>query len=109
MEAEVFLLGHWTNYDELESALSLDELLATLEAQRKSRHEEHHFMAAIQGISLPDQTGSEKTFEDIQRDAMIIANGGSPDTNDVASLQGNIADHVGFGVNVEEGLSYEGY
>ena len=60
MEAEVFLLGHWKDYDELEETLSMPELLATLEAQRKVKYRDYKFQAAMQGVTLPDDgdTGS---------------------------------------------------
>lgn len=46
------MLGHWKNFDELESNLSLEELTALLEVQRKQVNEHRKFLAAIQGIDL---------------------------------------------------------
>jgi hypothetical protein len=107
MEAEVFLLGHWKDYDELETSLSMPELLATLEAQRAVKWRDYKFQAAMQGVSLPDaESSSTPTFEDIQRQAMIRAQGGDPESNDVLNLKGRVADEVGFGIGVEGGLSY---
>lgn len=72
----MFLLGTWKNYDDLEEQLSIEELTATLNAHRKIKKEEHRFLAAIQGVSLPD--------EDI--------------VNDIADLKGFTAAQEGFGV-----------
>jgi len=80
----VFLLGNWKNYDELEDQLSIDELIATLEAQRKVRREEHKFMAMIQGIQIPD--------DDIV-------------TPDISELTGARAVREGFGVGLGVGHS----
>jgi len=48
----VFLLGNWRNYDELEGNLSIEEIIATLNAYRKRQREDQRFLAAIQGIDL---------------------------------------------------------
>lgn len=106
MEAEAFLLGHWENYEELEEKLSMPELLATLEASRKSKWKDYKFQAAMQGISIPDEPGEEgpRSFDQIKRDAMIRAEGGDP--NDVLGLKGRVAEEEGFGIGVEGGLNY---
>lgn len=48
----MFLLGNWKNYDQLEEELSIDELLATLDAYRKEKRDERKFLAALQGIDI---------------------------------------------------------
>lgn len=62
MEAEVFLLGHWKDYDELETSLSMSELIATLGAMHEKENRQNKFLAAIQGIDLSEQ--SKNTNED---------------------------------------------
>jgi hypothetical protein len=112
MVAEVFLLGHWKDYDELESTLSMPELLLTLEASRKVKWRDYKFHAAIQGVTLPDDTPDGKkvkTFADLQREASIRANGGDPETNDVLNLTGGFAEQEGFGIGIEGGLNYNNY
>jgi len=52
LEAEVFLLGHWKNFQELEDNLSLEELQATLDAIRKKEEREREFLAALNGVDL---------------------------------------------------------
>jgi hypothetical protein len=107
MEAEVFLLGHWKDYEELETVLSMPELLATLEAQRTVKWRDYKFHAAMQGVSLPDaETSGEPTFEDIKRRAQIRANGGDPDADDIVDMRGSLANETGFGIGIEGGLSY---
>lgn len=64
----MFLLGHWKNFEELENALSLDELLAVLNAYRKKTDREQRFTAAIQGIDLGDSDSAPAdtpSFEDV--------------------------------------------
>lgn len=55
IEAEVFLLGHWENFDELEEKLNLKELEAVREALYKKESRANRFSAAIQGIKLDDE------------------------------------------------------
>ena len=78
------MLGHWKNYDELESNLSLDELMATLTAARDREHRERKFLAAMQGIDLDEQ---DKEPEDVK-----------------ALLDAKTARDEGFGIN--EGLGF---
>ena len=66
LEAEVFLLGHWKNYEELENQLSVPELNATLKALQQKERRNQVFHAAIQGIDLnegsePDSTDKQNT------------------------------------------------
>jgi hypothetical protein len=105
MEAEVFLLGHWKNYEDLETSLSLPELIATLEASRNAKWREQKFSAALQGVTLPDPT--ENSFDEIQRRAEVRAAGGNPDVDDITNIRGGLAAKEGFGIQVEGGLSYD--
>ena len=69
LEAEVFLLGIWKDYQELEKSLSMPELLTTLESKRELDYEERKFLAAIQGVDLDKATGAErgqKEWEDMK-------------------------------------------
>ncbi len=106
LESEVFLLGIWKDYQELESSLSMPELLATLESKRELDYEEKKFLAAIQGVDLDATSGSEKgqkEWEDMK--ARVFSGGATSDSNDVLSLQGQNAKKVGFGIGM--GLDYE--
>jgi hypothetical protein len=78
------LLGHWKNFDELESNLSLDELTALLNASREKEDREMRFLAAVNGVELEDST---KELEDI---------------SDLRNSR--IAQQEGFGTN--EGLGF---
>jgi hypothetical protein len=113
MIAEVFLLGHWKDYNELEETLSMPELLLTLDAQRKVKYRDYKFQAALKGVSLPDageeQKGSGRSFEEIERDAIIRAQGGDPESGDVVELTGAAAENAGFGIDVEGGLTHSVY
>jgi len=75
-------LGIWKNYDELEDNLSVDELLSTINAARKTERERQRFLAAIQGIDLSDD-----------------------EPLDIADLSGTDAAIAGFGVGMGIGHS----
>lgn len=76
------MLGHWKNYDELESSLSIDELMATLKASRDKDEREKKFLAAINGVDLDKEE----------------------ETNDIIELQGIESRNQGFGI--DEGLGF---
>lgn len=57
----MFLLGNWKSYEELEEELSLDELLATLNAYRDQKREEQKFLAALQGVDLSESEPADIT------------------------------------------------
>jgi hypothetical protein len=83
LESEVFLLGKWKNFDELESSLSLEELTALVEFSRKKDYDNKKFMAAINGVDLDEEDDSE---------------------NDIIDNRGSIAEKEGFGIG--EGLGH---
>jgi hypothetical protein len=56
------LLGHWKNFDELESSLSIDELNALLKASRDKEEREMKFFAAINGVELDE---NQETPQDV--------------------------------------------
>jgi hypothetical protein len=106
LEAEVFVLGIWKDYQELESSLSMPELMATLGSKRELDYEERKFLAAIQGIDLDgasDQERGQKEWEDMK--ARVFSRGATSDSNDVLALQGQNAKKYGFGIGM--GLDYE--
>jgi len=106
LESEVFLLGIWKDYKELELSLSMPELMATLEVSRELDYSEKKFMAAIQGVDLEKESGSsrgQQEWEDMK--ARVFSGGKTNDSNDVLSLQGPKAKQLGFGIGM--GLDYE--
>lgn len=106
LESELFLIGIWKDYEELEISLSLPELIATLEAKRESEYENKKFMAAVQGIDLEESNNpnrGQKEWEDLK--ARVFSRGQTSDSNDVLSLQGQNAVNAGFGIGM--GLEYE--
>ena len=106
LESEVFLLGIWKDYQELEKSLSMPELIATLEVSRELDYTEKKFLAAIQGVDLDGQSDKQrgqKEWEDMK--ARVFSGGQTKDSNDVLSLQGPNAQKVGFGIGM--GLDYE--
>lgn len=58
-------MGNWRNYDDLEENLSIDELIATIDAYRKRQKEEHRFLAAIQGVDLGQEEAAEINITDV--------------------------------------------
>jgi hypothetical protein len=106
LEAEVFLLGIWKDYQELELSLSMPELMATLDISRELDYSEKKFLAAIQGVDLDAESGKGKgqqEWEDMK--ARVFSGGQTSDSNDVLSLQGPKAKQLGFGIGM--GLDYE--
>jgi hypothetical protein len=81
------LLGHWKNFDELESNLSLDELMALIEFTRKKDYDDKMFLAKMNGLDVDNQES-----ETVERTSDILVN------------QGYAAQQEGFGIN--EGLGY---
>jgi hypothetical protein len=104
LESEVFMLGIWKNYDEMERSISMPELLATLSSKRELDYQEKKFLAAIQGVDLDgDKKKEENAWEKMK--AKVFSNGATTDPSDVLSLQGTGAAKAGFGIGM--GLSYE--
>jgi len=106
LESEVFLLGIWKDYHELELSLSMPELMATLEVSRELDYAEKKFMAAIQGVDLDAESGKSKgqqEWEDMK--ARVFSKGQTSDANDILSFQGPKAQKAGFGIGM--GLDYE--
>lgn len=105
LESEVFLLGIWKDYDELESSLSMPELTTTLNAKREAEYREKKFLAAMQGVDLDAQTGKadQNAWEKLK--AKVFSKGKTDNPNDIVSLQGAAAKKAGFGIGM--GLGYE--
>lgn len=103
LEAEVFLVGIWKNYEELESSISMPELLKTLEVRRELDYTEKKFLAGIQGIDLDKQSGKQDAWEEMK--ARVFSKGKTNNPNDIVALQGQNAVNAGFGIGM--GLQYE--
>jgi hypothetical protein len=103
LEAEVFLLGIWKDYEELEVSLSMPELLATLSAKRDLDYQEKKFLAAMQGVDLDKQSGNSNAWEEMK--ARVFSGGKASDSNDILAYQGVNANKAGFGIGM--GLDYE--
>lgn len=103
LESEVFLLGIWKDYDELESSLSMQELTATLNIKRDEDYSHKKFLAAMQGVDLDKNTSKSNAWEEMK--ARVFSKGQAADANDIVSLQGINAQKAGFGIGM--GLEYE--
>jgi hypothetical protein len=103
LESEVFLLGIWKDYEELETSLSMPELVATLESKRELDYQEKKFLAAMQGVDLDEQSGKKNAWEEMK--ARVFSGGQASDASDILALQGANAAKAGFGIG--NGLSYE--
>jgi hypothetical protein len=110
LESEVFLLGIWKNFDELELSISIEELMQILSITRDLDYEEKKFSAALQGVDLDSKTGKsgeavrgQQEWENMK--ARVFSRGATEDANDVLSLQGPKAKKAGFGIGM--GLGYE--
>jgi len=106
LESEVFLLGIWKDYNELESSLSLSEIMAILASIRELDYQEKKFFAAIHGVDLEDSSDEDrgqKEWENLK--ARVFSGGATNDSDDVLALQGQNAKKAGFGIGF--GLDYE--
>ena len=110
LETEVFLLGIWKNYDDLESSISIQELMSIISNKRELDYQERKFLAALQGVNLDEAADKEsgkargqKEWEDLK--AKVFSRGQTQDSNDVLALQGPNAQKYGFGIGM--GLDYE--
>ena len=104
LEAEVFLLGIWKDYEELEKSLSMPELLATLDSKRELDYQEKKFFAALQGVDLDKQSGKNDQDAWEKMKAKVFSGGKTTNPDDITSLQGYNAQKAGFGIGL--GLDY---
>jgi hypothetical protein len=105
LESEVFLLGIWKDYEELETSMSMPELTATLNSKREAEYSEKKFLAAIQGVDLDEQSGRKEEDPWEAMKARVFSRGQASNSNDVLALQGQNAAKNGFGIGM--GLDYE--
>ena len=103
LESEIFTLGIWKNYDELESSISMPELMAIISGRRELDYEEKKFLAAIQGVDIENnEERGQKEWEDLK--ARVFSGGKAKDSKDILALQGQNAVKAGFGIGM--GLDY---
>ena len=102
LESEAFLLGIWKDYEDLETSLSMPELMKTITAKREDNYNDKKFMAAIQGVDI-EKDKKDDAWEKLK--ARAFSRGQTSDPNDVLALQGQNAAKAGFGIG--NGLSYE--
>lgn len=105
LESELFLLGIWKDYEELETSLSMPELVATLSSKRDLDYQEKKFLAAIQGVDLDKQSGKASQNEWEKMKARVFSRGKTDNPNDIVSFQGTKAAQAGFGIGM--GMGYE--
>jgi hypothetical protein len=103
LESEVFLIGKWKDYEDLETCLSMPELVATLQASRELSYNDKKFMAGLQGVDLDKESGKTDEWEEMK--ARVFGNGNAANANDIVALQGQSAVKAGFGIGM--GLDYE--
>jgi hypothetical protein len=105
MLGEVFLLGHWKDYEELESSLSMPELAATLKAMYESERRRQKFMAALQGVNLDsEETSSEdeevSTLEQVKARAFARLTG---DKDMAGAISQGFTSDMGVTYKIVEG------
>jgi hypothetical protein len=103
LESEVFLLGIWKDYDELERSLSMPELMITLSIGRELNYDEKKFLAAMQGVDLDKNAQKSNAWEEMK--ARVFSGGQAANSKDIVALQGVNAQRAGFGIGL--GLNYE--
>jgi len=103
LESEVFLLGIWKDYEELETSLSMPELMITLSISRELNYDEKKFLAAMQGVDLDKNAEKSNAWEEMK--ARVFSGGQASNSKDIVALQGYNATRAGFGIGM--GLDYE--
>ena len=103
LESEVFLLGIWKDFDELERSLSMQEITAILNIKREQDYATKKFTAAMQGVDLDKNAKQNNAWEDMK--ARVYSGGKTSDSRDILALQGQNAKSAGFGIGL--GLDYE--
>jgi len=103
LESEVFLLGIWKDYEELEKSLSMPELMITLSISRELNYDEKKFLAAMQGVDLDKNSSKSNAWEEMK--ARVYSKGQATNAKDILALQGANAAKAGFGIGM--GLDYE--
>lgn len=103
LESEVFLLGIWKDYEELEKSLSMPELMITLSISRELNYDEKKFLAAMQGVDLDKNSSKSNAWEEMK--ARVYSKGQATNAKDILALQGVNAARAGFGIGM--GLDYE--
>ena len=103
LESEVFLLGIWKDYEELETSMSMPEIVATLKIKRDLDYSQKKFLAAMQGVDLDKASGKQNAWEEMK--ARVFSQGRAANSKDVLALQGANAQKAGFGIGM--GLDYE--
>lgn len=105
IESEVFLLGIWKDYAELESSMSMPEILSTIGSKRELDFEEKKFMASIQGVELKGADEEDEVDPWQAMKARVFSGGRTSNPNDITALQGVNASMAGFGIGM--GIDYE--
>jgi hypothetical protein len=105
LESELFLIGIWKDYEDLETCLSMPELIATISSKRELDYDEKKFLAAIQGVDLDKESGKGKQDEWEQMKSRVFSKGKTNDPTDITSFQGAKARKAGFGVGM--GMDFE--
>jgi hypothetical protein len=103
LESKAFLLGIWKDYHELETSISMPELIAILEAKNEADSTDKKFLAAIQGVDLDE--GKPRQDEWTKLKDKVFGAQKESDPKDVTSLTGAKAAEAGFGIGM--GLDYE--
>lgn len=78
--------------------------MQTIESMQEKERQDRIFLASLQGVDLRDeQENKGPTFEDVRLRALGI----NATTDDIVSLQGQIAAEQGFGIGMGLGYSEE--
>lgn len=87
-------MGSWKSLDEMEECLTLPELNALVDGARRQEERRNRFMAAIQGIELPDENAPEDlpTFDDVKRRAEAMRRGVSEKQVDIENEKKKLMD-----------------
>ena len=87
--------GSWSSFDQIEEALTLDELMLLYSTIHESLTSDRKFAASLKGIDLggDDSTAESSSFEDVKRRAEARLQGVTEDQLSIAE--------AGFGFEEE--------
>jgi len=86
LEGEIFLLGIWKNFEELEDSLSLAELYQLQSSSRDKDHEHRKFAAALKGIDIDEREEAEDAFKQVERRAQAKLSGMTEEQIELADI-----------------------
>jgi len=78
--------GTWKSFDDVESNLCLAEMNMLIQTARDAQWEQKRFAAALKGVDLDKQVGTQSRFDEVKRRAQAKAAGVSEEEIEYDSM-----------------------